>query len=125
MSQIPKKVWRAFLWLVEVLISFRLHRPLTPLTEEPFQRATAVEWRRGLLFVASFPLGILLMILGPVGRWLEFASPAMLWVSFVILVLLGGYGLLLIGPRVPVFASIVIGVLTWPFTIWYALSRTH
>jgi hypothetical protein len=114
---------RSTLRVIDVLVSIYLGRRVR-WEKEPFRKATGIEWRAGWFFVACFPI-FMLAFAGNASfpSLLEVAdrhSTVWLYVGFIGFALLGGVGLIKIGPKVPLYFSIPTALAAWTYCIWLA-----
>jgi hypothetical protein len=117
------KFVRTILRIVDVLLSFLGGTPVH-WNEDPYTPADQVERRKGWFIVAIVPfITIFFMRSKSVESFLNSTSEGhlsviWLYVMFIGICALGVLGLWVVGPKVPAYLSIPIGIAGWVLCAW-------
>jgi hypothetical protein len=122
-GEVLKAFWRLILRLIEAIIAIRLGRRITPLSEEPFQKASEWEKHWGFFFVGTFPIfaqcGVSAGELTPVSMQRGFP----LWLTVTAVASLYFIFLWIVSPKIPLWVSLLIGAMSYPLVIWLNWPR--
>ena len=117
------KFVRALLRAIDICVAFYLGRRVH-WEKPPFRPATETQWRTGRFFVACFPIFTLVFtgnnfVHSFVERTGDPGHPIIwLYVAYVGFISFGVFGLLKIGPKVPLYLSIPTAMAAWIYCIW-------
>lgn len=121
------KFVRFILRAIDVLVSFRSGR-IVRWNEEPLQKSSEAEKRFGGLFMALFPICVLIFLKNDtlVDSWIDSmlkSSVAWLYLAFI-----GGVCIALliafkVAPKIPLIMSVPFAVVAWPIVLWFAWTH--
>jgi hypothetical protein len=128
-ASLIKRAWHSFLWMVEIFCGLYLIRGVRT-NGEPFRRATTTEKRLGGCFMIVIPLLMLLIMTNTksfdsIVDALMYGRCSMLWFYIGYIAVISG-GVLLgifIAPRIPLFVSVPLAVMSWGALAWLLVAR--
>ncbi|HLX72753.1 MAG TPA: hypothetical protein VKV04_24285 [Verrucomicrobiae bacterium] len=116
------KCIRFILRAIDLFVAFT--GPSVHWDEDPFQKASLGKWRQGWLFVAC--LSIMMLVFScnhSIKSFVEHAgdpghSIVWLYAAFIGFASIGAFGLVKIGPRIPLFISLPTAIVALIYCIW-------
>jgi hypothetical protein len=119
-----KRFWYSFLQMIEFFCGAYFCRSIR-LDDEPFRKATETEKRVGGCFMALWPLFLAFMMshtesFGAMVDSMMYGHHWMGWFYLGSIVLLGSgvFFAIKVAPKVPLFISIPIAIVSWPILAW-------
>jgi hypothetical protein len=120
---------RFILRTIDVLVSLYFGRS-TRWGEEPFRKATQAERRVGGLFMALWPMSMLIFMRcsKPFGGWVDsmmYGHHSIIWLylAFIGVVCFAIFIALKIAPKISLAVSIPTAAIMWPVLLWYAWTK--
>jgi len=128
-SNASKRFWHSSLQLIDVLCGIYFWRGLR-WNDEPFRKATETEKRVGGCFMALWPLFLAFMMchtesFGATVDSMIYGHHWMGWfyLGFIALVGSGMFFAIKVAPKIPLFVSIPLALVSWAILAW--IVRAH
>jgi quinol-cytochrome oxidoreductase complex cytochrome b subunit len=114
---------RFVLRTIDVLISFRTMRTVR-WDQDPFQKSNKGKWRSGWIFLATVPIFMVIFTTNSsIHSFIDSVTErrrSVVWfyMAFIGFVLLGVFGWIKIGPKIPLYISIPAAIVAWFYCVW-------
>jgi hypothetical protein len=123
-ASLGKRAWHSFLWMVEIFLGTYLWRRVNT-NGEPFRKATTTEKRVGGCFMVLFPSAMILIAckaksLDPLINFLMYGHYPLilLYVGYIALITAVVLFAIFVAPKIPLFVSAPLAVISWAAIIW-------